>query len=136
MVSDQDPVDKDALVQVRVAGRLANSITFWNSLTQDSYILKAVRGYSIEFVKGKIPVQWFIPRPIKFSSPEELVIDQTVDSLKDKGVIIDSKHEPGEFVNNIFVRPKKDGTKFRMILNLKPLNKYVAYHKFKMDTLR
>ena len=35
------------------------------------------------------------------------------------------------WVSNIFLRPKKDGS-YRMILNLKPLNKFVAYHKFKM----
>jgi len=33
------------------------------------------------------------------------------------------------------VRPKKDGS-YRMILNLKPLNEFVAYYHFKMDTLQ
>ena len=36
------------------------------------------------------------------------------------------------WVSNIFLRPKKDGL-YCMILNLKPLNKFVAYHKFKME---
>ena len=35
---------------------------------------------------------------------------------------------------NIFVREKKDGN-HRMILNLKPLNKFVKYRHFKMDSL-
>ena len=36
-------------------------------------------------------------------------------------------------MSTVFVRPKKDGT-HRMILNLKPLNTFVAYHHLKMDT--
>ena len=35
----------------------------------------------------------------------------------------------------MFVRPKKDNT-HRMTLNLKSLNKFVAYHHFKMDTFQ
>ena len=41
----------------------------------------------------------------------------------------------GEFVSNIFLREKKDRGKFRMILNLKHLNKFVEKHHFKMETL-
>ena len=37
------------------------------------------------------------------------------------------------YVSTVFVRPKKDGT-HGMILNLKALNTFVAYHHFKMDT--
>jgi hypothetical protein len=61
--------------------------------------------------------------------------DTEIIRLKHKGVLVESVHEQGEFINNIFTRPKKDGSR-RMILNLKPLNAHIAYHKFKMDTLR
>ncbi len=50
-----------------------------------------------------------------------------------KGVIAHSEFEHGQFVSNIFTRPKRDGG-FRMILNLSILNKYVTYQHFKMDT--
>ena len=39
-----------------------------------------------------------------------------------------------EFVSNIFIRDKKDGS-HRVILNLLELNKFIAYHHFKMDTI-
>ena len=41
----------------------------------------------------------------------------------------------GQFISNIFLRPKKDGS-FRMILNLRELNNNVVYNHFKMDTLK
>jgi hypothetical protein len=38
-----------------------------------------------------------------------------------------------KFLSTIFVRPKKNG-EFRVILNLKKLNKFIPYQHFKMDT--
>ena len=52
-----------------------------------------------------------------------------------KGVLELTEHEEGEYINTVFTRPKKDGS-HRMILNLKPLNKFIEYKKFKMDTLK
>ena len=48
-------------------------------------------------------------------------------------VIYETVYHPDQFISPIFTRPKKDG-EFRMILNLKELNKYVKYFHFKMDT--
>lgn len=44
-------------------------------------------------------------------------------------------HSNGEYISNIFIRPKKDGS-FRLILNLKQLNESVEYHHFKMENLK
>jgi hypothetical protein len=41
--------------------------------------------------------------------------------------------EKGKYLSPIFMRPKKNG-EYRLILNLKKLNKSVEYHHFKMDT--
>ncbi|CAH3182831.1 unnamed protein product [Porites evermanni] len=42
----------------------------------------------------------------------------------------------GRFYLSCFLRLKKNGIDYRMILNLKELNKFVAYQHFKMDSLK
>lgn len=50
------------------------------------------------------------------------------------GVNDPAVHCPDEYISSVFVRKKKSG-KYRMILNLKGLNKHTQKHHFKMDTL-
>ena len=78
--------------------------------------------------------QHHIPKPFVFSDDEKSLMQFQIDKMLKKGVIEGSKHVQGEFVSNIFCRPKKDGS-VRIILNLKALNKKVEYHHFKMETL-
>ena len=56
------------------------------------------------------------------------------EKLLGKGVVQKVRHTEGEFLSNIFLRPKKDGS-YRLILNLKNLNQCVTYKHFKMETL-
>ena len=70
-----------------------------------------------------------------FSAAEIMIIDAEIAKLITKKVLQVSNRVPDGFISNTFIRPKKDGA-FRMILNLKPLNKFVDYHHFKMDTFR
>ena len=62
-------------------------------------------------------------------------IQSEVSNLLRKSVIVETHHDPGEFIPPIFVRPKKDGTT-RMILNLQFLKEHVVYLDFKMNTLK
>ncbi len=64
---------------------------------------------------------------------ESQAVTSEINTLLEKGVIIPSSIEPGDVLSNVFTRPKKVG--YRMILNLKNVNSYVEYKKFKMDTL-
>lgn len=59
----------------------------------------------------------------------------TIDKFLETGVIEKTKHSEGEYISNIFVRPKKDGS-YHLILNLKHLNQFVEYHHFKMENLK
>ena len=58
-----------------------------------------------------------------------------VEDCLETGVIEKTKNSEGEYIFNIFVRPKKDGS-YRLILNLKHLNQFAEYHHFKMENLK
>ena len=75
------------------------------------------------------------PAQPKLSKQETEFVDLEIQKLLEKCVIEESKHEVGEYLSSIFLRPKKDGS-YRMILNLKPLNEHIVYRHFKMDTIQ
>ena len=103
-------------------------------ITSDKFILNLVRnGIFIEFKDFKSQSE--VPKQYNFSQLEHQAILNEISSLLKKGVIKKVKHCAGEFISNVFVRPKRDG-KYRMILNLCGLNEAVVYHKFKMSTLQ
>ena len=106
----------------------------WESFTNDPVILDAIKHHHIEF-EAEYPTQTVQPNKINFSAAEIMIIDAEIAKLVTKEVLQVTNRVPDGFISNIFIRPKKDGA-FRMILNLKPLNKFVDYHHFKMDTFR
>ena len=94
-----------------------------------------VSNYNLEFIFEPVSsCQQTLPF-YQFSLPEQRAIDDEIRSFLSKH-IIDSHFEPGHIISPIFIRPKKESGKFRVIFNLQALNEYVAYHKFKMDTLQ
>ena len=114
------------------AGRIAQYLDAWEKITSDSEILTTVSGEMISFTS--IPVQTTIPFQPEWKGSKNQFIDNEILSLINKGVIIRSAHEHGEFISPIFLCDKRDGS-FRMILNLKTLNQYVEYNHFKMETI-
>ena len=86
---------------------------------------------NIEF-ETDVPVQTNVQFQ-KFNKKEELIIELEIDKLLKMKVIEEVSFAPGQFISPIFTRPKKDG-EYRMILNLKELNKYIKYYHFKLDT--
>ena len=120
---------------VQVAGRLKHFVQQWYKLTSNQTILDTVKHCHIEFVSDILPYQEIPKRPIKMSLSEQNIMNTEVSKLLNKGVIEQcAHHTEAEFISNVFLKEKKDAS-YRMILNLKSLNKNVAYHKFKMDTL-
>ena len=61
-------------------------------------------------------VQFTIPRTINFSAQESTNVNAQISKLLEKGMIVKSSHAEGDFISNIFLRPKKDRS-FRTILN-------------------
>ena len=115
-----------------IGGRIKYFVDYWKKLTSDKEILANVTGLRIRFDEVVSP---YYRRCLKFSDSEKDTVRQEISKLVKKKVIVPSVHEQGEVISNVFLRQKKDGKKFRMILNLKPLNKSVEYIHFKMDGL-
>ena len=115
------------------AGRLAHFLAKWQALTSDKWLIDTIQHYHIEF--SNTPFQKHIPREICFSDHESSMITDEIAKMLQKGAIVETHHSKGEYISNIFLRPKKDGS-FRPIINLRGLNAFVAYHHFKMETIR
>ena len=113
---------------------MKHHLPFWESLTNDPVILDAIKHHHKEF-EAEYPTQTVRPNKIHFSTAEIRIIDEEIAKLMSKEVLELANHVPDSFISNVFIGPKKDGT-FRMILNLKPLNEFVDYHHFEMDTFR
>ena len=101
--------------------------------SQDQWILDAIRGVTIDFFAK--PTQFFVPTQYKFNPFEIKIIGEQIACFLERGIIEKATHSNGEYISNIFLRPKKDGS-YRLILNLKQLNESVEYHHFKMENLR
>ncbi len=114
------------------AGQVKNHLSHWESITQDPIILNAIQHYHVEF-NEKPPLQIQPPKNTIFSPKEKEIIDHEISKLMQKQIIEKTAYTRDAYLSNVFVRPKKDGS-HRMILNLKSLNEFVAYHHFKMDT--
>lgn len=114
------------------AGRLRWFLPAWKEITSDARILDMVQHCHIEFVEN--PQQNYPVNPIRFNSQEIEIIDNEIQKLLQKGVL--EKAEPSEhqFISNIFLRKKRNGS-YRMILNLKGLNESIEYVHFKMESL-
>lgn len=81
-----------------------------------------------------MPTQSAIPKnnmPVTNSNS----MRQSIANLLTLGAIQTCTHDREEFISKIFLRPKPNG-KFRFILNLKPLNKFIKVEHFKMEDIR
>ena len=90
------------------------------------------RGYKIEFERETFPPRRDTPLfPYKRDAIETAKINEEILNLQRKDVIKTCHHEEGEFLSEIFTRPKKNGG-IRLILDLSDLNKFKI--KIKLQT--
>ena len=64
----------------------------------------------------------------------QLTINPEMLKFCDKDIIEPVIHVGGQFISNVFLRPKPDG-QVRLILDLTLFNKFVQYKHFKMFSL-
>ena len=117
------------------AGCVKYTYDEWIKITTDREVLETVRGLPILIGSPALiigfPANNFHP-PIENKQCQFVNIE--IESLLKKGVVVESHHEAGEYTSPIFVTEKSDGG-YRLILNLKKLNKLAEYKKFKMETI-
>ena len=117
---------------LKIGGNVSKFEGFWHTVTTDKYILSLIKGVKVPF-EGQPPVQVNLPRELRMTTEEMNFVDEHLNQLIVQGFVKKLDHHIADgWVSNIFLVPKKQGG-FRMILNLKELNKHVRYTKFKMD---
>ena len=117
---------------MKYGGKVSKHYKFWTTFCHDRNVLRHVGGITIPFtqnVKQVEPVH-----EIKMNENEKRFVRMKIKQLIDTGCIVPLKRKCDGWVSNIFLHPKKDGS-FRLILNLKPLNKFIEYRKFKMPSI-
>ena len=113
-----------------LAGRLRYFIPNWAKITQDQWVLEAVRGYRVPFTQQ--PYQPHPPRALHHSSKEEELMQENIAGMLDKQAIEETTPRGRGFISTIFLVPKKDGGQ-RPVINLKSLNRFVHTEHFKME---
>ena len=115
------------------AGSLREKIHVWRKITSDQQILKLISGISLTFTER--PYQEKFPHEIQFTGNFKTLVQKELDKFLLQGIIEKSQWHDGDFLSNLFARPKKTPGEIRLILNLKFLNLFVPTVHFKMESL-
>ena len=118
--------------QLPKAGRVKHFVKNWQKLTNDPMILDLVRGYEIPFIVP--PRQSKLPNLCHLTKEASDLVDQEVQDMLKKGVIVVSNPKEDQFLSSLFLLQKKDGRN-RPVVNLKDLNSNIPYRHFKMEGL-
>ena len=102
----------------------------WRTITNDHSVLSMVNGLVIPF--HSTPSQTYIPSTPDWSPAETTALRSEINTLIRIGAVAACEPCDGQFISRIFLVPKADGSS-RFILNLKPLNRFVVTHHFKME---
>ena len=112
------------------AGKTKQYLYNWKHLTSDIEILQTVSGLPIELPDEL--VQTHLHHCC--SHQHQSVIDDEIEKLLQRNVTTRCDHEEGEIISPIFLQKKFDDS-FKLILNLKSLNKNIEKQHLKMETI-
>ena len=120
---------------VRVGGRLGTFLPQWESISPNQFVLAVIRGgYRLEF--SSPPPQRYLVTHLPRDKEKSEALLGALRELEDQSVIlrVPRAEEGRGFYSHIFVVKKPSG-KYRLILNLKPLNRSISYRKFRMESI-
>lgn len=118
-----------------VGGRLAHFLATWTHTTSDEWSLEIVsQGYSIEF--QTLPPDRFLRSPSGKWPQKHLILQQAIPHLLHIDAIEPiPKDQEGAGVYSIFTVPKRNSD-WRLILDLKYVNRYICQRHFHMELLK
>ena len=119
-----------------VGGRIKHAPENWAVVSpRDSFVFNVINdGYKIDLLGlPTLPMDHKNPP----TDPEgQAVLDQEVESMQLKGVVRRVTGNSDGVVSPFFARPKATPGKWRPILSMKKVNRYIRYVKFKMTTVK
>ena len=128
---DMDIAKQEA--QRPVGARLQHFLPNWQAITDNLWILKTTRGYSLELTST--PGQHRPVPTIALNQEKSAALTAEIDKLLQKQAISQVEAFPGEFLSPIFLVPKTHGS-WRPIINIRDLNSHIAQHHFQMEGIR
>ena len=123
-----------ARADITVGGRLALCLPLWEGITRDDYVLSIIRNGRRIILSEPVPEGVRRRWSPALSPLFQRVISDEVNTLLKKGAIERVTDSPRLCLSPIFVVPKPSG-KYRVILNLKRINRYIPDERFRMETL-
>ena len=117
-----------------LGGKLKHFPSKWESITDDPWILSVIRqGLELDFMVE--PSHQGSPPQINMKLYPKVSDKQGNKCLLAIGCIKEVKRTERLFLSNIFTVPKKNGD-LRLVINLKDLNQFLAFHHFKMESFQ
>ena len=117
-----------------VGARLLSLSDVWESFTDDQWVLKAIRvGLDLEFTSE--PFHYQLPKKIVMSLEMKDICSEEVSGLLEKKAIEEIPSHSSCFISSLICIRKRLGG-FRPIINLKPMNNFIKYRHFRMESLK
>lgn len=118
---------------VFITGVTKNCLRVWKQITHDPVILGFSQGVRIDFHNW--PDQREEPVEFRHSDKSRGLISGEVENLWKKGVMEPVSECEGQYISNVFIRPKPNG-KCRVIIDLSDLKMDFEYKHSKMENLQ
>ena len=119
-----------------IAGRISKCISNWKIVSTGQWILNVVKhGYKLQFSGALPPTQHRVSN-LPTDGPAAAILDLEVEQMLAKSAIQQVQSSDDELISCFFARPKKTPGKWRPIVSLKFLNKFLRYIKFRMTTIK
>ena len=121
--------------EFKTPGRISHCLPEWEKISNDQWVLRVARqGYKLQFSEGPPPTP-FNGRNPPASNEAKNILDIEAAAVVEKGAARIVSSGSNEITSGFFARPKKEPGKWRPIVNLKYLNKYLRQVSFKMTTV-